>query len=160
MKPGRNGRQRAVYPHWTMYIQWYRRGSPKFVPLLSCSPPELLYRRSPGGLPHVHLPPARLRLHSVVKSKADMSSGANGRFRCPQANDSCSHPPMSVKRDLLLMTPRDLRARFLKIHKHCRLAMEIADVGVSHDEIAQRRGGLPVHKLFSNVLMSRTEFRS
>src|ERR1700688_2564988 len=67
---------------------------------------------------------------------------------------------MSVKRDLLLMTPRDLRARFSKIHKHYRLAMEIADVRVSQGENAQRRDGLPVHKLFSNVLMSRVEFRS
>ena len=55
---------------------------------------------------------------------------------------------------------QDFRACISKIHKRYRPAMKIADVGVPYDENAQRRDGVPVHKLVCNVLMSRAEFKS
>ncbi|MGA2566589.1 MAG: hypothetical protein ABSF41_07155 [Pseudolabrys sp.] len=55
---------------------------------------------------------------------------------------------------------QDFQARISKIHKRYRPAMKIADVGVPYDENAQRRDGVPVHKLVCNVLMSRAEFKS
>lgn len=71
MKLGRGGRQRAVNSHWTMTIQWYRRCLPKFVPLLSCHPPVLLYGRLPGGLLYVCPPAVGLRFHLVEFSLRD-----------------------------------------------------------------------------------------
>lgn len=55
---------------------------------------------------------------------------------------------------------RDFRTRFLKIHKRYRPAMGFTDKRVSHDQNAYWQGARPVHKLFCNVLISRTEFRS
>jgi hypothetical protein len=54
---------------------------------------------------------------------------------------------------------RDFRARISKIHKRSPLATGIADVRVSHDEIARPRGARPVHKLVSNALIRRAELQ-
>lgn len=74
--------------------------------ILPCSL-ELLYELSPGGLPHVRLAAVRASLYLIeiqIVRRQPCPGVSNGRNGCQPANDSCSHPPMSVKRDLLLMT--------------------------------------------------------
>jgi hypothetical protein len=67
---------------------------------------------------------------------------------------------MSVKPDLLLMTPATFERVISKIHKRYRPAMGFTNKRASRDKNAQRRGDWPVHKLDCKVLMSRVEFRS
>jgi hypothetical protein len=77
----------------------------------------------------------------------------SGKQRLFSSTDECEAKPFTDD-------ARGFRARFSKIHKRYRPAMEFTDKRVSLVENASRRGDRPVHNLVCNVLMCRMEFRT